>query len=150
MQGWFYDDGSFRGSVSAEVRGGRKKHVPIIRFLLIVASRTDLAACLVAKPWNHPQPKRVLRCQLLLSPFLFSFSFFSPFFFSLGCYFSSAFKFSTSPPQSGLRAHTPLHKLNSPLFKPWQAFSVWMCIAMLHSSREGGGGEAAVPGTAVT
>lgn len=39
----------------------------------------------------------------------------SPPFFSLGCYFSLAFEFSTSPLKIGLSAHTPLHKLNSPL-----------------------------------
>lgn len=36
-------------------------------------------------------------------------------FFSLRCYFSSAFEFSTSRLKIGLSAHTPLHKLNSPL-----------------------------------
>lgn len=37
-------------------------------------------------------------------------------------FFPSAFEFSTSLLKIGLSAHTPLHKLNSPLFKPWQAF----------------------------
>lgn len=60
------------------------------------------------------------------------------------------FSLSTSPLQSGLSAHTALHKLNCPLFKPWQVFSIWICLTRLHSSTEGGGGEAVIPETAVT
>lgn len=131
--------------VSAEAEG-HKKHLPIIFFpLLNVAPLTNLAACLAVKRVNRPRLIRTLCRQLLLLLCFFSFC------FSLGCCcFFSALIFSTSPLRSGLSAHTALHKLNSPLFKLWQAFSVWICITRLHSSRGGGGGEAAIPETAVT
>lgn len=131
MQGWFYEDVSFHRCVSAEA-GGNKKHVPIIFFpfnCCISDKCCNLSFCETCKSatahTSTPSPAAAVAV------------FFS-FFLFLDVIFL-ALKFSTPPLQSGLSAHTALHKLNSPLFKPWQALSVWICIARLHSSREGGG-----------
>lgn len=130
--------------VSAEAEG-HKKHLPII-FFPFKCCDTDkscsLSCCETCKSaaahTNTLSPAAAVVVFLLLLLFAWMLLLFS------------ALIFSTSPLQSGLSAHTALHKLNSPLFKLWQAFSVWICIARLHSSREGGGGEAAIPETAVT
>lgn len=92
------------------VSGVHKNPLLSFFFHLIVASRTNLAACLAVKHVNQPRLKRRLRCQLLLScvsPHLPSFH--------LDVIFPRPSNSQHPPLKIGLSAHTPLHKLNSPL-----------------------------------